>query len=217
MYGFDAIKRTNYNGETVIVKCKDPVVVNVDLDPEGKGRQKYSYSILEKLQEEHFITELSQNPEDNRLVSFRYSSERIKKLMTSAGEILEVYTYYQVLKSGYFDDVACGYEFRWETDGVKNELDIVLTKGFRSIIVECKAVQKLDLEYYHKLHSIAEHFGIGTIKVLIGNTYRHNDENINAVNRMQRGRGNQLNIITISNQTKIENIGESLRELMEKK
>lgn len=217
MYGFDAIRRTNYNGETVIVKCKDPVVVNVDLDPEGKGRQKYSYSILEKLQEEHFITELSQNPEDNRLVSFRYSSERIKKLMTSAGEILEVYTYYQVLKSGYFDDVACGYEFRWETDGVKNELDLVLTKGFRSIIVECKAVQKLDLEYYHKLHSIAEHFGIGTIKVLIGNTYRHNDENINAVNRMQRGRGNQLNIITISNQTKIENIGESLRELMEKK
>jgi|GEM_PF-779137 len=215
LYGVDVVKRTDYNGETVLVTCNDPAVVNLDLDPGGKGRQKYSCSILEKLREGHFISQLTQNAEDNRLVSFTYSSGRIKKLMTSAGEILEVYSYYQVLKSGYFDDAACGYEFRWETDGVKNELDLVLTKGFRSIIVECKAVQKLDLEYYHKLHSIAEHFGIGTIKVLIGNTYRHNDVNINAVNKMQRSRGNQLNIITISSQSKIENIGETLKELME--
>ena len=55
---------------------------------------------------------------------------------------------------------ANGYEilFRNWRSG-RYELDIVATKGFRSIIVECKAVQKLDLEYYHKLHSIAEHFG----------------------------------------------------------
>ncbi len=217
LYGVDIFKQIDYNGETVIVTYNDLEVVNVDLDPDGKGRQKFSYSILEKLQKGHFISQLLQDERDSRLVSFKYSSGRIKKLMTSAGEILEVYTYYQVLKSGYFDDVACGYEFRWENDDVKNELDLVLTKGFRSIIVECKAVQKLNLEYYHKLHSVAEHFGIGTIKVLIGNTYRHNDENINAVNRMQRGRGNQLNIITISSQSKIENIGATLKDLMEKK
>jgi hypothetical protein len=81
-------------------------------------------------------------------------------LLTCSGEILEIYTYYQLLKTGYFDDVACGYEFRWQDGGVTNELDIIAVKGFRSVIVECKAVQKLELNYYHKLHSIAEHFGI---------------------------------------------------------
>ena len=135
--------------------------------------------------------------------------------MTVAGEILEIYTYYQVLKTGYFDDVACGYEFCWENGEVKNELDIVLTKGFRSIIAECKAVQQLDLIYYHKLHSIAEHFGIGTIKVLIGNTYRNNDNAINSANRMQRTRGEQLGIKTISNEKQLVNIGETLIKLME--
>ena len=157
-----------------------------------------------------------QNPDDSRLVSFEYSSARIKKLLTSAGEILEVYVYYQVLKTGYFDDVACGYEFCLEDGEVKNELDLVLTKGFRSIIVECKAEQKLELNFYHKLHSIADHFGIGCIKVLVGNTYRRDDSNINSTNRMQRTRGDQLGIKTISNEQMIANIGETLINLIEK-
>lgn len=215
-YGLEAEKRMEHDGEYVYFVYRNMKVTALDLDPDGKGRHKYLYPILKKLHQHHFINYLSVDPEASQLVSFEYTSSRIKKLLTSAGEILEVYTYYELLRTGYFDDVACGYEFRWHSGDVKNELDIVATKGFRSMIVECKAVTKLELGYYHKLHSIAEHFGIGTIKVLVGNTYRKKDVMFEASNKMQRSRGNQLGIITVSDEGKIINIGQTLKELMEK-
>ncbi len=211
-YGIDA----KTDGETVRVTCDRMEVTKVNLDADGKGNDKYSYAVLSRLEDAHYINRLTRDEEDPALVSFVYAAPRIKRLLTSAGAMLEIYAYYQVLKTGWFDDVATGYEFYWEEGGVKNELDLVLTKGFRSMIVECKAVQKLDLEYYHKLHSIADHFGIGTMKVLIGNTYRSDSEKLNAANRMQRSRGSQLNILTISDPKEIETIGETLKNLMEK-
>lgn len=215
-YGVDAVKREDYSGEYVQFIYRNMKVSSLNLDPDGRGRHKYLLKILRKLSKHHYICQFSQDPDAPHIVSFEYTSPRIKKLLTAAGEILEVYTYYQLLSTGYFDDVACGYEFRWQDGDVKNELDIVATKGFRSIIVECKAVQKLELDYYHKLHSIAEHFGIGTIKVLVGNTYRKNDSVLTASNMMQRSRGNQLNIVTVSDERKIVNIGQTLKKLMEK-
>lgn len=215
-YGVDAVKRVEYGDEYVHFVYRNMKVTDLNLDPDGRGRHRYLYEILKKLSEHHYIANLPMASEAPQTVSFEYTSPRIKKLLTSPGEILEVYTYYQILSTGYFDDVACGYEFRWQDGDVKNELDIVATKGFRSIIVECKAVQKLELDYYHKLHSIAEHFGIGAIKVMIGNTCQKNDAVLAASNQMQRSRGNQLNIVTVSDERKIMDIGQTLKSLMEK-
>lgn len=87
----------------------------------------------------------------------------------------------------------------------------------RSVIVECKTVQKLDLDYYHKLHSIAGHFDISAKKVLVGNTYsiRPNDPVLTASNALLKSRGNQLGIITMAEEAKIKNIGQTLMEIME--
>ncbi|MCD7981995.1 MAG: DUF1887 family CARF protein [Clostridiales bacterium] len=209
----------DYYGVTVTPDGKNRVRVDcsrMDVTKADLGaNSKESFAVLEQLEAAHYISCLTRENQNPAVVSFRYASPRIRSLLTSAGEILEIYTYYQVLKTGYFDDVATGYEFYWEEGSVKNEMDLVLTKGFRSVIAECKAVQKLDLNYYHKLDSIADHFGIGVTRVLIGNTYRHDNEEMNAVNRMQRSRGSQLNIKTISNREQIENIGETLKQLME--
>lgn len=214
-YGIEMQKRMSHDGDYVDVKLNALTVRNLNLDPEGKGKGKYSYTILDHLQKAHFISQLDKSESNPDLVSFTYSSPRMKKLLTTAGEILEVYAYYDVLKTGYFDDVACGYEFSWEKDGVKNELDLVMTKGFRSIIVECKAVGELKLDYYHKLHSISNQFGIGTTMVLLGNTYQHSNTVMNELNAMQRSRGDQLSIKTISAEDKIINIGQTLKKLME--
>ena len=97
-----------------------------------------------------------------------------------------------------------------------NELDCVLVKGFRTIIVECKATKLLKLEHYHKLHSLADHFGIGATKVLVGNTYRDGDAINEQRNDVQRSRGDQLNIITISSREEIENIAETMKKILEK-
>lgn len=214
-YGIEVRKYKAYNSDYVEIRCNNLTVTDANLDVDGTGRQKFAFGVLQQLENEHFISQLKQSATDSKLVSFVYSSPRIKKLLTSAGEILEVYAYYDVLKTGYFDDVASGYEFSWESGGVKNELDLVLTKGFRSIIVECKAVVELKLDYYHKLHSIADQFGIGTTKVLLGNTYKHSNIVANELNTMQRSRGNQLHIKTISSEDRIINIGQTLKNLIE--
>lgn len=214
-YNAEVRKYRACNTDYVEIRCNDLTVTDVNLDRDGTGRQKYAFDVLQQLEKAHFISQLKQNPNNGKLASFVYSSPRIKQMLTSAGEILEVYAYYDVLKTGYFDDVASGYEFCWESGGVKNELDLVLTKGFRSIIVECKAVVELKLDYYHKLHSIADQFGIGTTKVLLGNTYAHSNAVTNDLNAMQRSRGKQLSIQTISDKDKIIHIGQTLKALME--
>lgn len=218
-YGIDVkeekIGDVNYASVTYI----DLRVRDVNLDPDKIGVRGDLYRVLKCLQENNFITGLCSNPNNPNLVSFDYSSPRIKKVLTSAGEILEIYAYYETLKSGYFDDVACGYEVKWENDAmkkgdVKNELDLVLTKGFRSVMVECKAVQKLEQDFYHKLYSIAEHFGVGTEKVIIGNTYKKTDVEMLETNEIQRSRGRQMHIKTFSSEEEIKNIGEELKKLL---
>ncbi len=216
-YGLEVNKYKLNNVEYVEVRYNNLTVTNVSLEDGVARHHIYSYNVLKQLEAANFISQLVATPDKNdpKQVSFVYSSPRIKEMMTSAGQILEVYAYYDVLKTGYFDDVASSYEFNWESGGVKNELDLVLTKGFRSIIVECKAVVELKLDYYHKLHSVADQFGIGTIKVLLGNTYSRLNNEVNDRNKMQRSRGDQLNIKTISNEDKIRNIGQTLVDLME--
>ena len=213
-YGIKVRKYKTHNSEYVEIKCNNLTVTDANLDVDGTGCQKLAFGVLQQLEKEHFVSQLKVNATDSRFVSFVYSSPRIKKLLTNAGEMFKVYAYYEVLKTGYFDDIASGYEFSWESGGAKNELDLVLTKGFRSIIVECKSVVELKLDYYHKLYSIADQFGIGTTKVLLGNTYAYSNIVANEVNAIQRRRGSQLHIKTISSEDEIVNIGETLKNLM---
>ena len=54
------------------------------------------------------------------------------------GNLLEIYTYYKARELNTFDDVVTGVIFRNET-GTENEIDCLATKGFKTVIVECKA------------------------------------------------------------------------------
>jgi hypothetical protein len=91
----------------------------------------------------------------------------------------------------------------------------VLTKGFRSVIVECKSRKDLSQDHYYKLWAIAEQFGIGTKKVLIANTYDTSNPVMLAENEHNRARGRQLGIITISDPDEIRNIGATLRAIVD--
>lgn len=213
-YGMDIEEKKDFKDRSFVIRDRSLRVRDLNLDPEGFGQTEKLYSLLKKLYEEKFITDLTVDESNPDLVSFNYASPRIKHLLTKAGEILEIYAYYEVLKTGYFDDVATGFEFEWENGGVRNELDLVLTKGFRSIIVECKAVKALNREYYHRLDSLANHFGIGHMCVMIGNTYKDYIPEIHEINETQRSRGSQLSILTISDEDSIKNIGRTLVGIM---
>ena len=170
--------------------------------------------ILTKLQEIGLIEGLVVSKDIFGKVSFAFVTKEAKELMCKGGEILELFTYFEVLKTGFFDDIACNYEFQWEHGGVTNELDCVLTKGFRTIIVECKAVQKLEQTFYQKLDSLTSQFGIAEKAVILANTY---DPDYKKTNSLHITRGKQMDIITISKPEDIINIGQILCDIMEGK
>ena len=97
---------------------------------------------------------------------------------------------------------------------VRNEFDLVLTKGFRSVLIECKSVKKMTEDYFLKFHSLATRFGISDIRVLLGNTYRNDKEFLAQSNRSQISRGNSLSIITVSEPEDVENIAALLVDMM---
>lgn len=195
--------------DEIFIRYRDMTVQDA---PVGNNllEARFSVNLLKQLEQAGYIRDLK--VDENKNVSFLYATPGIKRLLTKAGEILEIYTYYEVLKQGYFDSVACGYEFNWKEKAVQNELDLVLTKGFSSIIVECKAVLKLEQDFYQKLDSLASHFGIGTTKVMVGNLYK---DTFSSHNKIQLLRSEQMNIHTFHKQEDILHIGKKLRDLLE--
>lgn len=186
------------------------------LDLANKDEWKYNkfvVPLLKKLNHEGFIRNLHWDDENEKTkrINFSYISPRIKQLLTKAGEILEIYVYYEALKTGFFDDISSGYEFQWEYGDIGNELDCVMTKGTRSLMVECKAKATIDQNAYHKFNNLAEQFGINCTKVIVANTYV---PKFAAINKMQANRGKQMNIITISDMKDITHIGNILKDLM---
>lgn len=147
----------------------------------------------------------------NVLVSLKITERRLKDICAKAGDLLEIYVYFEACKTGWFDDVQTGYKFRWEFDEVTNELDCVLTKDYRSILVECKSTKNPDENFFLTLDSLGDHFGIGYKKVLIMVT----DVEDKAYDGYL-SRGRQMDIIVISKKEELLNIGSVLKSIMEK-
>lgn len=187
------------------LSLEDPAV-----DQPGMGERLYK--ILRALEENGYLLLLS--PLADGKVSFAYPSCQVRDLLTQAGQILELYSYYSALSTNYFDDFTTGCAFTWMKDGVSNELDLVLTKGFCTVLAECKSLKQLSMDSMHKLDSLAGHFGVNCTKVLIGNTY-YNREDYNAANELQRSRGSQMGIENIYRKEDLEAVGEKLKDLME--
>ena len=172
---------------------------------------KLVVNTLKQLAGTNFISNLRISP-DNRQISFHYSSDSIRKLLTIAGMMLEVHIYFSSLKLGYFDDITPNFEFIWdEKSTLTNEFDCILTKGFSSMIVEAKARQSeyITQEILQKLSSLVDRFGIDSKKVLIANT-----DNLNPT---QIERADKMGVTIVNNPYDIIHIGETLKKILEGK
>ena len=147
-------------------------------------------------------------------MDFTYSTQRIKELLTSAGKMLEVYTYHKVKELGKFDDVVSSFEIDWEGTDVRSEFDCILTKGFRTLFVECKARLDIEQEFYYKISELKDQFGINATAVLIADTQEKPFYTSAPVNAMQRRRGNMLDVVTIWRPEEISNIGHTLLKVI---
>lgn len=168
--------------------------------------------LLEELNKNNFIVNLKKYNDSNDY-SFCYSSHQIKSLLTSAGRVLELYVYYKAIENGGFDEIANSVEVIWNDDNVENEFDIILTKGFRSLIVECKAQTQLKQDFYYKLDSLNRRFGINSIPIVVADT-NENPSYDNSANDIQRSRGNDIGIKTVYSNGEIANIGNTLKSFL---
>lgn len=199
----------NTKSHEINVVFDNLVVTGVQI---GGSRVTELSRLMDYFKEKGYVINLAISSDGK--MSFTYATRQIKELLTTAGKMLEIYTYHKVKELGRFDDIVSNFEIDWEGTEVKSEFDCILTKGFRTLFVECKARSDIEQEFYFKLASLAEQFGINATAVLIADTQEKSFYDNAPVNAMQRKRGNMMNVVTIWKPDEINNIGHTLLKVI---
>lgn len=166
--------------------------------------------LLDEMCDKGYIRNLSGNETNG--VSFSYSTHQVKDVLTQSGRILELFVYYKLLETGLFDDVANSVEIRWGDYEAENEIDIIATRGYKVLIVECKAQTVLVQDYYNKLSRLDSDYGLNSVPVIVADTLgikKHQEEN----ERMMEI-GNRVGIHTVLERNDISNIGSILGSIV---
>lgn len=166
--------------------------------------------LLDDVHSRGYIRNLSGNETNG--ISFSYSTHQFKDVMTQSGRILELYVYYKILAFGLFDDVANSVEIHWNNDEAENEIDIIATKGYKVLIIECKAQKTLVQEYYNKLSRLDTDYGLNSVPVIVADTLgvkKHQEENEKMIEI-----GNRVGIHTVFEKNDISNIGNTLWSIL---
>ncbi len=135
------------------------------------------YRLLKSLMNAGLIRNYKYNF-DTEEFSFYFKNEQVKRCLTKAGQLLEVYSAYmarEIARSdeSFFDDVATGVYIDWDGElsednktDVHNEIDIILMKGLVPVFVSCKSGNVL-IEELYKLSSVADRFGGPYVKKVL--------------------------------------------------
>ncbi len=133
---------------------------------------------------ERFIDTTNTQSLEGKKFKFCFASDQIKNLLTTEGQIGELYTYYKALESGFYDDVRTSLEVRSKKHDddeyvPMHEFDIVAVKGFSTQFVEVKCCNKLENEFYYKLKANVDSFGINRKLALVS---FYADKNLSSIN-----------------------------------
>jgi hypothetical protein len=131
-----------------------------------------------------------------------------------AGGWLEEYVFFKLYNSEYFDKTIANVKFNFTSFNVtdktrknsvfKNEIDVVVTKGLKTVFIECKA-GNVTQDYVYKLKSIKDHF-LGTFGVAVLVTKFKQPKNI--IEKCK-----DANIIIISDK-EIEDIADKINNIV---
>lgn len=156
-------------------KCKgdaaDPLKIkNLQLGSNSDTAQKTAEeNVLREMKRHHYI--LGLQIEQDR-ASFTFASEKYKTLMEKGGNMLEFYVYHHTKLNGNFDDVVNSFQIEWQSSSRSNEFDIIATRGYSTLVIECKATEKMDKSYLFKLSSLTKLFGINAKAVIIADSVK---------------------------------------------
>lgn len=163
------------------------------------------HGLLEKLRNRGYI--FAPEIDNSDYLSLTFGTRQARDLLTQAGRILEIWVYHKAIECSGFDDVLSSFELDWGEDNKRNEFDCVMTKGFRTLIVECKARTKLELEFYREFYNKSQGKGINTKLILAADT---RGSNVDSNNEVIRQALKQFGIHTIYEREKIQDIGSEL-------
>lgn len=189
-------------------------IIKSDLIKEQLNKFRINYSdiipLFNDLQSKGYIRHFW--GDDIKGISFSYSTHQFKDVMTQSGRALELFVYYKLLETGLFDDVANSVEIHWNNDEAENEIDIIATKGYKVLIIECKAQKSLMQDYYNKLSRLDTDYGLNSVPVIIADTLgvkKHQEENEKMIEI-----GNRVGIHTVFEKNDISNIGNTLVSIL---
>lgn len=166
--------------------------------------------LLDEMCDKGYIRNLSGNETNG--ISFSYSTHQVKDVLTQSGRILELFVYYKLLETGLFDDVANSVEIHWGDYEAENEIDIIATRGYKVLIVECKAQTVLIQDCYNKLSRLDSDYGLNSVPVIVADTLsikKHQEENEKMMEI-----GNRVGIHTVFERNDISNIGSILGSIV---
>lgn len=131
-----------------------------NLQYRGSELSRLEKNILVKLEKQGIVGFLTDTG------GFTCSSYEACDLLSQEGRLLEILVYYALKNSGLFDDVATSIVVDWDKYS-NNEMDLIVTKGFRSALIECKATKNLDPDYYDTLVKKAEKLTVSCKPMII--------------------------------------------------
>ncbi len=155
--------------------------------------KRLNTAILDRLCEKNLICDFTA---DEREISFTYKNHQIKKCLSKAGQVLELYITLKMSEitdengNPLYNDVQTGVIIDWDgfdddndNAAVTNEIDVAAMKGFIPVFISCKNGDVNSDELY-KLSTVADRFGgIHARKILIVSDLKsinHNYKHIKA-------------------------------------
>jgi serine/threonine protein kinase len=157
-------------GKNLNIKVLPMCIKNIVLSSEEK-------TVIEKLENNGCVRLIKkvetekQDASGNKIkeykIDFRFSSVAYLNLLFKEGNILEHYSYRKLLSSGIFDDTKNSVTVLKDNGSPECEFDLVMTKGFRTYVVECKARSEINKDMYNRLRVLALHYGINCESTLL--------------------------------------------------
>ena len=165
---------------------------------------------------------LSESKNESGKVSICFKNEQVRRALTKAGQILELYVSMIAMSIKddndvpIYNDVRTGVYIDWDGNieeelNVVNEIDVILMKDLVPVFISCKNGQ-IDIDELYKLSAVAERFGGKYAKkVLIASELKKIGERVNYI----KARAAELNIkiLEVSASTSEATIRKSLENI----
>lgn len=122
--------------------------------------------VLKYMHEHKLLHELSISVGHPTKISFSYAHPELRTCLSKAGNLLEFHIYNEARKTGFFDDIQANFTFIWKEESVRNELDLILTAGFKNLFVSAKS-GGWKKEQLYEIKYLTDRFSVNSIPVII--------------------------------------------------